>query len=519
MAIKIKRDSDQGNYTPRRGGGGNGGNGGGTNLLPILIGLFGRNPKLLLIIAVIGAIVYFSGGKGCNSIDTGGDVSNITQLFSTGADFDAAKYEATEIYEPLADNKKNPLPEKVSLLRYAPQRLNQGQQGSCVAWASAYSARTIMEARETGSDPNSTRFSPSFLYNQIALEGCQGSYLAEAMKVMQGKGLVRFEEMPYNDNDCSTRPNSAQLRSAENYKIDGYQRLTGGPDGQDLTKVSLLGIKQNLSQGAPVVIGMMVGGSFMQDMMGKDVWIPVESDYAMRGFGGHAMTVIGYDDYKFAQNMGGFQIMNSWGEEWGNKGVAWVSYDDFNYFVKEAYGIYPMGDANAPKTTVLNARLGIVLNSNGSNLELQSLGDNLFRTARKMRPNEEFKLEVINNIECYVYIFAQEADGSITTLFPYTPKHSPYCGISGQRLFPRDYSMYPDEVGNADYFAVVVTKTPLDYEKFRNQLNATAANTFAERIDRLVPTGEATFKGGKQIELNLNWNTQSQAAAIIEVIK
>lgn len=216
MAIKIKKDENQGSYTPRNsgrgGGGGNTGGGGGlTNLLPLLLGLFGKNPKLLLIIAVIGGLLYFGGGKGCGSMlsDTGG--MDITNIFSTGASFDPAKYASTEIYEPLADNKRNPLPEKVSLLKYAPKRMNQGQQGSCVAWASAYSARSIMEARETGADPNTTTFSPSFLYNQIALEGCEGSYLQEAMKVMQGKGLAPFNEMPYTDQNCSTKPNSMQL--------------------------------------------------------------------------------------------------------------------------------------------------------------------------------------------------------------------------------------------------------------------------------------------------------------------
>ena len=65
---------------------------------------------------------------------------------------------------------------------------------------------------------------------------------------------------------------------------------------------------------------MMVGGSFMQDMAGQEVWIPTESDYQQRGFGGHAMCVIGYDDFKFRdEEAGGFQIMNSWGPGMGQE--------------------------------------------------------------------------------------------------------------------------------------------------------------------------------------------------------
>jgi len=519
MPIRIKNDGNQGSYNPRSGGGGGTGGGGIGQLIPILIGLFGRNPKMLLIIAIIGGVIYFAGGKGCGSILPVGPNSASGSL-ATGANFDIKKYSATEIYEPLADNKSAPLPESISLLKYAPKRLNQGQQGSCVAWAAAYAARSIMRARESGLDPNSSTFSPSFLYNQIALEGCQGAYLPEAMKVMQGKGLAPFQEMPYNDQDCSARPNDFALRTASEFKIDGYQRLTGGSQGTDAQKVNMLAIKQNLAQGAPVVIGMMVGGSFMQEMMGKDLWTPSDADYDMRGFGGHAMCVIGYDDYKFAKNMGGFQVMNSWGEEWGKKGVAWVSYDDFNHFTKESYGIYPMGDASAPKTAEFSLQLGIVANKDGNNIDLEQTGNNTFRTTKKLSVNEEFKIEVINNQECYVYIFGQETDGSSYTLFPYTEKHSPFFGITGRRLFPRDMSMYPDEKGNQDFFAIVVSKEVLDYDQFKQKLSSASGDSYADKLQSVVGSSSAIqMQGEKQIAITGNYNSLKLIGVVVEVNK
>lgn len=74
----------------------------------------------------------------------------------------------------------------------------------------------------------------------------------------------------------------------------------------------------------------------------------------------------------------------------------------------------------------------------------------------------KFKLEVTNNIECYTYILGQETDGSSYVLFPYTPKHSPYCGITGTRVFPKDYSMQADNIGNKDFVAIIVTKKPVN---------------------------------------------------------
>ena len=38
------------------------------------------------------------------------------------------------------------------------------------------------------------------------------------------------------------------------------------------------------------------------------------------------MCVIGYDDYFEG---GAFQVMNSWGKEWGEDGLFWMRYNDF----------------------------------------------------------------------------------------------------------------------------------------------------------------------------------------------
>jgi hypothetical protein len=166
MAIRMVQDENQPQQQrklPGNGGGNRGGGGGGniiTMLLPLLMGLFRKNPKMGCGVLIVGAVVlYFFGGSLFNG--GGGGTTNITDLFNTGASFDAAKYDATEIFEPpITDNAKNPLPEAISLLEYAPDRKNQGSQGSCVGWGSAYAARTILEAQRTGRDPNQIAFSP-----------------------------------------------------------------------------------------------------------------------------------------------------------------------------------------------------------------------------------------------------------------------------------------------------------------------------------------------------------------------
>jgi hypothetical protein len=47
---------------------------------------------------------------------------------------------------------------------------------------------------------------------------------------------------------------------------------------------------------------------------------------------GHAVTIVGYDD-------NGFLIKNSWGEQWGEKGYGWVSFDYHRMFCREAMSL------------------------------------------------------------------------------------------------------------------------------------------------------------------------------------
>lgn len=500
MAIKMVQDDPDGKNQSKRsyqGGGGSSSGGGGLgggiiglllNFLPYLL----KNPKLLILVAVIGIGLYFFAGKGCSATS----LLNQSNLpFSLGGEMNKEIYEETEIFEPLADNKKNPLPEKVSLQKYCPTPMNQGQQGSCVAWASAYAARTIIEAQRTGKHPDEIKFSPAFMYNQISIDHktCQGSYIKYAMDNMMEVGAVPFNSFKYTDQNCTTQPSSSLKQQAETYKITGFQRLT---DEQRGKAYEILGMKQNLAKGSPIIIGMMVGGSFMSDMLGQEFWNPTSQDYHKQGFGGHAMCVVGYDDY---YEGGSFLIMNSWGTDWGKKGFAWVRYSDFKEFNVEAYGLYPMGDASKKAVTTFDGSFGLELNNGLKTATLKQVSQHYFETESALSSSDKFKIEFTNNQECYTYVFGQENDGSTSVLFPYTPKHSPYCGITGTRLFPSDYSMVPDEVGNKDKFAVLITRKPIDYDAVKDQISKAGGATFEAKMDQV-------FRSKRSSKLKMNGN-------------
>ena len=458
------------------GGGRNPGGGGGGGLfqfLPMIIGLLIKKPILLLVVAVIGGIMFFKGG--CSSM------GNLAQ-FSTGGVLDPKEYQKADVYEGL-DESKNNLPEMISLLQFAPDRKNQGQQGSCVAWSSAYAARSILESASTGDNPNNTAFSPSFMYNQIGLDGCQGSYIIKAMENLTKVGAVPFNAFPYNDQDCITQPNGGLINAAEKYKMLGFTRLS---EDESTKEININAIKEHLSKDVPVVIGMMVGGSFMQGMKGQEIWHPADEDYNMMGFGGHAMCVIGYDDRKEG---GAFQIMNSWGQDWGNNGVAWVLYKDFKHFAREAYGLNPMQKVGNAVVKNLSCEIGLV-NEQKQYIPLKYNTQNIFENETPINKLSKFKVEVKNNSPCYIYVFGKETDGSSYILFPYPSKSdpkktmfSPYCGITGYRLFPRGKSLQADEVGNKDVMAIVTSNQPLDVFEINTMINSNKGIGFESAIN------------------------------------
>lgn len=513
----------QDDYNDNSGGGGGGrpnfpgGGGGLMGLLPLLLGLFRGKGIIFLLVLGIGAYFLMSKG-GCNTTST---LSNIQSLFSqSGYNYDPNEFKKASVYEGLEDdNGKNPLPESVSLANFAPQRLNQGQQGSCVAWSSAYAARTILESSSTRTDPDQLAYSPAFVYNNIALEDCQGSYIQRAMEFMQSRGALPMSDFKYDETDCSRQASNSLVQKAADNRIHGFHRLT---ESDDVNGINIRAIKEHLAKDAPVVIGMMVGGSFMQEMMGQKVWHPTDMDRQQMGFGGHAICVIGYDD---RVEGGAFQIMNSWGPEWGQNGLAYVRYGDFKEFVKEAYGLDPLQKRGAALDVAFECNIGLVNNETKQNIPLQTGSGNVFRTVTPVRKGTKFKMELRNAVECYAYIFTPDSSGKSFVLFPYKPIHSPYFGITGYRLFPRKESIQADEIGNRDYMGIVVSKQPLDYNALNNAINSSSAGDFASKLNAAVASNairNVNFSNGNNNSIYFkvgNSNDNGIVACIVEIDK
>ncbi|HNM31222.1 MAG TPA: peptidase C1A papain, partial [Chitinophagales bacterium] len=185
MPIRMTEDENQQpDFIPTNNEGGGGQRGGGTPgggcltaFLPIILNLVFKRPLIGIPLLIAGGFIVFKMGL------LGGGGSNAAPL-ATGAEMKQEVYDQSQVAAALAEDEKNPLPEFVSLEKFAPSRMDQGEQGSCVGWGSSYAARTILEASSTGQNPDDIAMSPSFVYNQIGNNECQGAYIINACKVM-----------------------------------------------------------------------------------------------------------------------------------------------------------------------------------------------------------------------------------------------------------------------------------------------------------------------------------------------
>ncbi|HOZ31149.1 MAG TPA: C1 family peptidase, partial [Bacteroidales bacterium] len=155
------------------------------------------------------------------------------------------------------------LPPSVDLTQYFPPIGNQGQYGTCVAWAVGYNLRSFMFARVnnlTTSDmyDDSKVFSPKDLFYAIPsdLRGadCNGTTFQAALDVLVSRGVARMSVTPYTSlGDCSGTAQTEWTTDAGDYKILDYRQIDQTVDN----------IKRYLYQGKAIVFGAKLGDEFM----------------------------------------------------------------------------------------------------------------------------------------------------------------------------------------------------------------------------------------------------------------
>lgn len=214
------------------------------------------------------------------------------------------------------------LPAEYDLADRFPTPGNQGRQGSCVGWAVAYALKSYQEQneRQWGYASREHLFSPSYVYNQIrrSPDCLGGTSFSDALNLLRREGVARMSDFDYRENDCFAVPSAIVRQNARNFAIADWRRV----NVQDETE-----IKTQIAAGFPVLIGFMADQRFADLRAGQTYDAP-----GGRALGGHAIVVVGYSDARNA-----FKVINSWGQDWGDSGFGWMSYNAFRSVVREGY--------------------------------------------------------------------------------------------------------------------------------------------------------------------------------------
>lgn len=206
---------------------------------------------------------------------------------------------------------------------------DQGRQGSCVAWAVGYYAKTYQEGREHGWDLtlDTHQFSPAFLYNNNNSGRDNGLCLYWTLDFISGHGCATLAEMPYNQEVYLSWPsaiiykNALQYRGASSSMIERKYNAELG-QYENYTDEDLALMKHILADGNVFVVAVpmdSVLGSL--DSLNEVCDTIIAS--TVRAL--HALCVVGYDDTK--GKSGAFKVVSSWGTGWGKGGFGWLGYN------------------------------------------------------------------------------------------------------------------------------------------------------------------------------------------------
>jgi hypothetical protein len=237
---------------------------------------------------------------------------------------------------PLAAQSPGHLLAAVDLSAGLPPVGNQGSAGSCVGWSSSYYYKTFQEKVDQGWNVTQAahQFAPNFVWNQGQLSAtgaCEGMYESTALQILSGQGSVPLSSLPYT-YDCRQAITLAQKDEAAKYKAQSYGAFF--QYGTRPTDDIINQMKAWLSGNDPILISIPVLPEF-DNPAGAQCIVDLPTQGASRG--GHAITIVGYDDDIDGKGTGGFKIVNSWGTGWSCGGFAYLSYRWFKQYAQEAW--------------------------------------------------------------------------------------------------------------------------------------------------------------------------------------
>jgi len=204
------------------------------------------------------------------------------------------------------------LPKSIDLRFEMPPVYDQGELGSCTANAIAGAIEHQYIKQKLDVVTPSRLF---IYYNERALEGTvdsdSGAEIRDGIKTVVKYGDCPETEWPYDVSKFKDKPSAGCYVDAAKNVVEDYTNL-----GQNLVT-----LKSMLSKHYSIAFGITVYESFESEAVEETGIVPMPKPNE-ECLGGHAVLIVGYDDYKNA-----FLVRNSWGSDWGVQGYFYLPYD------------------------------------------------------------------------------------------------------------------------------------------------------------------------------------------------
>lgn len=467
-----------------------------------------------------------------------------------GANFDMATIAKTPRKVQLSFQSFRGMPEQTSLEQYCPTPGDQGNHGTCVAFANGYSIATLLYAKAHDITDKSVIdkyiFSPAFLYELIKdpTDGdCQyGSDPIQALVMLIDTGNALIKTVPYN---CGVSISAQALREAENYKISDASLLFAPGEYAKPADEMIASTKKALLEGCPISGGFHLPESFFS--IKSDVWTsdPTEVDKDWK-HNGHAMAVVGFDDNKAG---GAFRILNSWGPEWADHGYVWMRYDDYSRYC--IMGLQVFGSPFSPdpvenvtpqpqpqpqpqpvpdaKAMSLSGSIEFKLNT-GEDMPVNKISSRNLMVEEDVAVKEDlvaytmmnsytsgtkfrFYLNIDN--EAYIYAFATDLTGKINRILPFDDLTSTHVGSNSIVAFPSDTKIIKmDDNKGTDYLLILYSKEPLDMNDMLVDMNKTkgglSAKIMAALGDKLIAKDKIKYNASSiGFQVNVKYGSRN----------
>ncbi len=228
------------------------------------------------------------------------------------------------------------LPPSVDLTADAMPVGNQGQVGSCAAWATDYGALGYWENKQGIAGG---ALEPMYTYSQVTGGQDDGSTIEGNLQIDEQQGIDTQSDYWQGNFDYRDQPTAAEKANAANWKLTGYTDLAVVTSASSTTTQD--SIEAALVAGDPVVIGIPVYTNFEELTSANNGYYAGASGSLL---GGHAIVALGYDST-------GLRIENSWTTSWGDSGFATLSWAFVNKDVDDAVSVGPLVDGQPVNTS------------------------------------------------------------------------------------------------------------------------------------------------------------------------